>query len=227
MPISCKCILDRMVFKGAMTEEERDKIVRNLKGTEWHSYPDEKPKETKEYNITIKNPKHTTTAAYFTEDDTWYGGNDFYVPRECISAWAELPESYDEIDDREEDPDLVAKRILAKLSGLPVSDTTRKHVQKIIFGDRPAEKCWSLTGDYFENDVLAPEAVHDSKNEVIVVQIDCLMPMENVMAFRKDLLAQMKDGIIVIPPWAHVSHVGGECKIEIKEMKEKRSEETN
>lgn len=31
MPRSCKCILDRMVHKGAMTKEERDKIVRNLK----------------------------------------------------------------------------------------------------------------------------------------------------------------------------------------------------
>ena len=31
MPMSCKCILDRMVFKGAMTKAERDKIVRNLK----------------------------------------------------------------------------------------------------------------------------------------------------------------------------------------------------
>ena len=31
MPMSCKCILNRMVFKGAMTKEERDKIVRNLK----------------------------------------------------------------------------------------------------------------------------------------------------------------------------------------------------
>ena len=31
MPRSCKCILDTMVFKGAMTKEERDKIVRNLK----------------------------------------------------------------------------------------------------------------------------------------------------------------------------------------------------
>lgn len=28
---SCKCILDRMVHKGAMTKDERDKIVRNLK----------------------------------------------------------------------------------------------------------------------------------------------------------------------------------------------------
>ena len=31
MPKSCKCILDRMVHKGAMTEKERDKILRNLR----------------------------------------------------------------------------------------------------------------------------------------------------------------------------------------------------
>lgn len=37
------------------------------------------------------------------------------------------------IDDREED--LVARQLLAKLSGLSVSDTTRMHAQKIIFGD--------------------------------------------------------------------------------------------
>ena len=31
MPMSCKCILDRMVFKGAMTEKEREKIMRKMK----------------------------------------------------------------------------------------------------------------------------------------------------------------------------------------------------
>lgn len=29
--MSCKCILDRMVFKGAMTEKEREKIMRKMK----------------------------------------------------------------------------------------------------------------------------------------------------------------------------------------------------
>ena len=40
MPVSCKCILDRMVHKGAMTEKERDKILRNLKGNEitWRDF---------------------------------------------------------------------------------------------------------------------------------------------------------------------------------------------
>ncbi len=31
MPESCRSILNKMVYKKAMTEEERDKIVRNLK----------------------------------------------------------------------------------------------------------------------------------------------------------------------------------------------------
>lgn len=56
-------------------------------------------------------------------------------------------------------------------------------------------------------------------DKVITVQIDCLMPMQNIIAFRKDLLKQMEEGIIVIPPWAHVAHVGDECEIEVKEMK--------
>ncbi|MBO7451868.1 MAG: hypothetical protein J6U54_16100 [Clostridiales bacterium] len=42
MPMSCKCILDRMVHKGAMTEKERDKILRNLKSNEltWRDFDD-------------------------------------------------------------------------------------------------------------------------------------------------------------------------------------------
>jgi len=164
MPVSCKCILDHLKHKGAITEKEYDKLLRNLKGTVWHPYPQEKPKANKEYNITLKYHTDTTTAAYFTEDDTWHCGDDIYIPRSSIIAWAELPERY-----KEEESDN--------------KDTS-------------------------------------NKNDVIIVQIDRLMPMQNALAFRKDLLDQMKDGIVVIPPWAHVAHVGDECKIEIKEMEE-------
>ena len=31
MPKSCKDILDKMVYKGAMTDAEREKIIRNLR----------------------------------------------------------------------------------------------------------------------------------------------------------------------------------------------------
>ena len=44
MPKSCKCILDTMVHKGAMTEKERDKILRNLK-TEWIPVTERLPEE--------------------------------------------------------------------------------------------------------------------------------------------------------------------------------------
>lgn len=65
-----------------------------LKVTDWHPYPKEKPTENREYNITIKSLKRTTSAYYFTEDDTWYGSDDLYVPNGCITAWADLPEPF-------------------------------------------------------------------------------------------------------------------------------------
>lgn len=70
-----------------------------LKATDWHLYPKEKPTGNREYNISIKDPKSTSTAYYFVEDDTWYGGDDLYVPKGCIAAWAELPEPYMEEED--------------------------------------------------------------------------------------------------------------------------------
>lgn len=42
MPNSCKCILDRMVFNGAMTKEERDKILRNMSKNKPMGWIDEK-----------------------------------------------------------------------------------------------------------------------------------------------------------------------------------------
>lgn len=55
-------------------------------------------------------------------------------------------------------------------------------------------------------------------DKVIVVQLDCLMGKDRMAAFRKSLLDQINDGLIVIPPWAHVTYVGDECTVEIKEM---------
>ena len=97
MPKSCKCILDHLKYKGAITEKEYDKLLRNLKGIEWHPYPQEKPSDGY-YNVTLKYSKCTATAYYNTENDEWHGGNGFgfYVPNRCITAWAELPKPYEE-----------------------------------------------------------------------------------------------------------------------------------
>lgn len=56
-------------------------------------------------------------------------------------------------------------------------------------------------------------------DKVIVVQLDCLMGKNRMTAFRKSLIDQMKDGLVIIPPWAHVAYVGDECTVEIKEEK--------
>lgn len=55
-------------------------------------------------------------------------------------------------------------------------------------------------------------------DKVIVIQLDCLMGKDRMAAFRKSLLNQMKDGLVVVPPLAHVAYVGDECEIEIKEL---------
>lgn len=93
MPKSCKCILDTMVHKGAMTEEERDKILRNLKGIEWHPYPQEKPTKDGTYLVTIKyeddEESCVITSVFIETYDSFCGGR-------FISAWAELPKPYEE-----------------------------------------------------------------------------------------------------------------------------------
>ena len=62
------------------------------------------------------------------------------------------------------------------------------------------------------------------ESKVIIVQLDCLMAADRLAAFRKSLLKQMEEGLIVIPPWAHVTYVGDECTIEIiPELKEEQN----
>lgn len=92
MPKSCKCILDTMVHKGAMTEEERDKILRNLKGIEWHPYPKEKPTEEGGYLVTMKygdKEAFVTTSVFIVAYNSFCGGR-------FVTAWAELPKPYEE-----------------------------------------------------------------------------------------------------------------------------------
>ena len=90
MPRSCKCILDRAVFKGAMSEKDRDKILRNLKGIEWHPYPKEKPKENESYLVTYEG--YITGNSYVNISRYFWDG---FVHRR-VTAWAELPKPDEE-----------------------------------------------------------------------------------------------------------------------------------
>lgn len=62
---------------------------------------------------------------------------------------------------------------------------------------------------------MAIEALE--KKPVIVIQLDGLMSQDTVYRFREDMLKQMRDGLVVIPGYAHVAYVGEGCDIQIFE----------
>lgn len=75
---------------SALNDDEQNGCVK------WHPYPQEKPTDWKEYIVTLKHTKRTTSANYDPEDDEWRGNDDFYIPNNCIVAWLELPEPYED-----------------------------------------------------------------------------------------------------------------------------------
>ena len=70
-----------------------------LKAIDWHPYPKEKPTESKEYFVTLKYTKCVAAFDYDPEWNEWRGNEGFYVPNNCVIAWAELPEPYKEEPD--------------------------------------------------------------------------------------------------------------------------------
>lgn len=87
MPRSCRCILDRAVFKGAMSEEDRDKIMRNLK-MEWIPVTEKLPgNEHKKYIVTLDNGE---------VENRWWLGCFWVESVGRVTAWMPLPEPYEE-----------------------------------------------------------------------------------------------------------------------------------
>ena len=73
-------------------------------------------------------------------------------------------------------------------------------------------------GDEVDALEMAIEALE--KKPVIVIQLDGLMKRDTMDCFRDDLLKQMKDGLVVIPGYAHLAYVGEGCDIQIVEKGE-------
>lgn len=89
MPMSCKCILDRMVFKGAMTERERDKILRNLK-MDWIPVTERFPEEIGDYIVTkIDDENEKVIGLCYFSFWGWTTNKD-------VIAWMPLPKPYEE-----------------------------------------------------------------------------------------------------------------------------------
>ena len=120
MPNSCKCILKKMVFKGAMSQKEYDKIIRNLKSSQWIPVTEMLPEEPGMYIITGEYTSSGTKSLYvdiceYGRPYTYPDGYDqpdvcFYfddedvgpIEIENVIAWMPLPEPYKK---EEEDAD--------------------------------------------------------------------------------------------------------------------------
>ena len=59
-------------------------------GIEWHPYPKEKPTESGEYNVTIRNVNVVILATYDAKHDSWE------VPNTLVIAWTDLMKPYEE-----------------------------------------------------------------------------------------------------------------------------------
>lgn len=77
MPMSCKCILDRMVFKGAMTEKERDKILRNLNGHKMGKWMSEYGND----EVPLDEEGRTTRSCNCSVCGDWLTASDEYPTR--------------------------------------------------------------------------------------------------------------------------------------------------
>ena len=103
MPNSCRSILTRLLRSKRIKQWEHDKLLRNLKGIEWHPYSQEKPNYTTCYIITIRIhcvPDFVVGAFYNAAQDQWYQENtSCVIENQRVIAWAELPEPYEEAND--------------------------------------------------------------------------------------------------------------------------------
>lgn len=61
-----------------------------IEGIKWHKYPEDKPKESNHYLVTIKNEQRKIVEILFTSSGL------FHVPPSYeVIAWAEMPEPYE------------------------------------------------------------------------------------------------------------------------------------
>ena len=95
MPNSCRSILTRLLRNKRIKQWEHDKLLRNLKGIEWHPYPQELPDEGAKWYLVTRSSPNRISMDCFTYSFQWLRGN--------VIAWAEMPEPYKEVYDEKLD----------------------------------------------------------------------------------------------------------------------------
>lgn len=99
---SCKGILDKMVYKGAMKEEERDKILQNMQ-PKWIPVTERLPNSNGCYLVWrphfFGGEVGMPSICYFDGQDTWHDsfGVDFnrVLSSNDVVAWMPLPKPYE------------------------------------------------------------------------------------------------------------------------------------
>lgn len=83
-------------FENDVPLGKTDTAIVNGTPWQWHPYPQEKPLKSGDYLVTLKyTANYTKMADYDPEFDEWRGNDYMYIPNNCVSAWAELPEPYE------------------------------------------------------------------------------------------------------------------------------------
>lgn len=105
MPNSCKCLLDHLLYKSAITVSQYDKILRNLKGFDWIPVTERLPEKRDWYLATFreKDSKYQwlpRVADYLPQKNEWrFIDGDREVVEGCLLecvAWMPLPKPYEE-----------------------------------------------------------------------------------------------------------------------------------
>ena len=99
MPNSCKCILNKALHKGAIMQEERDKVVRKLNGWQWIPCSERLPDKAGRYLTTCSK-----WGAWEVDWNVWVTEpKPFWLWEQGVIAWMPMPEPYKEgTDDPEE-----------------------------------------------------------------------------------------------------------------------------
>lgn len=74
---------------------------------------------------------------------------------------------------------------------------------------------------FFENGEVvmhidnAPTVDESKTDDLIVLQLDCLVGRGEFLAIRNQVVDQVKEGTVLLPNYMHVAYIGSKCNVEV------------
>lgn len=63
---------------------------------------------------------------------------------------------------------------------------------------------------------LAVKALEAQKtDDLIVLQLDCLVGRGEFLAIRNQVVDQVEEGVVLLPNYMHVAYIGSKCNVEV------------